>query len=169
MVPERVELPSFTTEMYASGIEMQRAYIAAIFRNLGLEHPSVPFASFHSATDSKLALRFYNESGYGSETRLGQLVQLLACEASAIASGKTRVIREARLMLEQIRSAKHILGDRIFGEQVNDYLDCAYRYFYAHRFDRRFIAGGIKMQDRNAALRDFVQNDIAVNFPLTSR
>lgn len=166
----------------ASG-KARRNYIESIVTAHGASISSEWMPSIDEHSESVLVQQFFRSfenEGYGPQSRLGQLVQMLACEVSAqnrissLFSSRSAGVQERNIpsgveVLTEIRKAKKSLAEEIFGDQRDQYLPVLQSTFFMHRNkeeERRNPKQAKKARDQQ--LRVVVQQ-IAQAFPTTSK
>lgn len=165
-------LNSFTIEDYGTA-NGQRDYIEALFKAKGVDFGDRPTYYAWSSEHSALVKSFFKLTGYGPETKLGQLVQLVACEdkksidiVSFSRKGKWDLVAQNDRDLAQIRRAGNQIAKEIFGGEADGFID-RIREDYIMRPPEP-MSNNDRRKRRRTNLSSII-SDVTTKFPLTSR
>jgi hypothetical protein len=162
-------LTAFTAQDYQAG-SLRLSYINTIFRSHNLELPPRLIFPCDRSENSDLVGRFFRESTYTPDTKLAQLVQVIASEASLMARFSftkggpmhrlPRLIQEIKdTALPGVRKVKHEIAQEVFGDESIDYSTKLTQAFFAHRFSETFSMPG-KNKDARIKERDQILNEL---------
>lgn len=151
----------------------QREYVASIFKSRGVDFGKMETHHLWSGVYAALVYSFFQKSGYGPETRLGQLVQIIACEGRRI----DRLAKHFRIgtrkdieenisnTLKQIRAVRDTVAEEIFGSEAKEYVS-RIKDGYVSIPGKMTYHQRKKIRDKNLNL---IIDDVNYKFPLTSR
>lgn len=151
----------------------QLDYIASIFQSRGVNFKDTQTYHLWSGVYSALVNSFFQKSGYGPETRLGQLVQIIACEGRQ----SDKLLKYLRIgtrkdvgenisnSLKQIRDVRDVVAEEIFGSEAKEFVS-RIKQGYVCVPGKMGFQERIKIRNKNL---DLIIDDVNSKFPLTSR